>query len=291
MVENIFILTFDIEEWFHILDIPSIENPKDWDRFHVRIYDNTYRILTILDENNIKATFFVLGWIAEKYPDLVKYISDKGHDIGSHSYKHILIYKSSPDRFKYDVLKSIDLIESIINKKVVSFRAPGFSITNSSLWSLEILAEIGIKNDSSIFPAKRGHGGISKFNLDQPFLWVIKNKFIKEYPINMMKYGFINIPFSGGGYFRILPYNILKYFTKKSKYMMTYFHPRDFDKNQPILTELSFTRKIKCYYGLSSAIHKLNKLIKEYKFIDIPSAEKLVDWNSVPIMSTDMRNN
>jgi polysaccharide deacetylase family protein (PEP-CTERM system associated) len=281
------ILTVDLEEWFHILDIDFIADPNKWGVLEVRIFDNTYRILDILKGREIKATFFVLGWIAKKYPDLIRYISDQGHEIGTHSQNHILIYKSNPQLFRNDIIESIDTIQSIINKKVVAFRAPGFSIKRDSLWALRILSEIGVLFDSSIFPATRTHGGIKDFQISQPFLFNIGGTLIKEFPINVYKVGLVKIPFSGGGYFRLLPFNIFKYFTNKSNYIMTYFHPRDFDPNQPIIKEIPALRKITYYYGLNNSLCKFTKMIDQFKFINLSTADNLIDWDNAPIINID----
>ena len=282
--ERLFILTFDLEEWFHILDIDSLETTKRWENFEVRIHENTNRILEVIREKKLKTTFFVLGWIAEKYPDLIRSISDEGHEIGTHSLNHLLIYESSPREFREDIKRSIDILQNIALKKVRCFRAPGFSIKKESLWAFEILAEEGIEIDSSIFPASRGHGGIKDFNIDHPFKIKTAHHTIKEFPINVYRNGRMKLPFSGGGYFRIVPFRAIVYFSDRSDYMMTYFHPRDFDPDQPVLGDLSLLRKLKSYLGLKKSFERFKKIIERYDFIDIDSAEKLIDWNEVPII-------
>jgi len=284
---KLYILTIDLEEWFHILDLESLADSANWDLFEVRIYRNAYRIIKVLQENKISATFFVLGWIAKKYPDLVKYISDQGHEIGTHSQHHLLIYKSKPELFKKDLIESIELIQSIINKEVIAFRAPGFSIKRDSLWVFKILADIGILYDSSIFPAIRGHGGISDFHFTTPFLLAVDGKIIKEFPINIFNIGKIKIPFSGGGYFRLFPFCLFKLFADNSEYIMTYFHPRDFDSSQPIIKELSILRKLKCYYGLNNSFRKFKQMLDGYNFINLTTASKLIQWGKTPVLYID----
>ena len=281
---NIFIITIDLEDWFHILDIESLNDYNTWDQKENRIYDNTFRILKFFQENNVKATFFALGWIAKKYPDLLLEVSKFGHEIGSHSMDHLLIYNSNRDLFEKDLINSIDTIQSVINKKVRSFRAPGFSIKKENLWALEIISKAGIEVDSSIFPAARGHGGIKDFPLDHPFLLRIGEKEIREFPINVFRFGNIRIPFSGGGYFRLFPYFIIKSLAEKSPYVMSYFHPRDFDLKQPIIEEMPLLRKFKTYYGLKSSFKKFMKYIKDFNFVDLSTAEKKINWNNVPIV-------
>lgn len=283
--KKLFILTFDIEEWFHIIDADTSESRKSWDNYEVRIYGNTHRILEVLNRKNIKATIFVLGWIARKYPDLIREISDQGHEIGTHSLNHILIYKVTPNMFREDLRKSIDIIQNIINKKVRAFRAPGFSINKETFWAFDILAEEGIEIDSSIFPIYRAYGGIRDFDLDHPFQIKIGEKTIKEFPINLFRLGKLKIPFSGGGYFRNLPFPAYIYFSDKSDYLITYFHPRDFDPDQPVLNRMRILRKFKIYRGLKKSLKRFNKLIERYDFINISTAERIIDWDEVPLIT------
>jgi len=278
-----YILTFDIEEWFHLLDIDSLENVTNWSKYEVRIYENTYRILDLLKKRNLKATFFILGWVAEKYPDLIKLISDQGHEIGTHSYSHLLIYKSSPDMFRKDLRKSIEIIEAVTGRKVRAFRAPGYSIKKDTMWALKILIEEGIEYDSSIFPAMRGHGGIKDFEILTPFVIKYNNRILKEFPISVFNFLGNKIPFSGGGYFRLWPYVFIRYFFSNSKYVITYFHPRDFDPKQPLLQNMPFIRKFRAYYGLKNAYKKLQRLLEDCEFIDLSSADKSINWSSVPV--------
>jgi len=278
------ILTFDLEEWFHIIDVDNSDSRKNWDKYEIRIYKNVQKILNLLDAKNLKATFFVLGWIAIKHPDIVYELSKQGHEIGTHSLDHNLIYKMTPDKFKYDLRKSIDVIQNIINKKVRAFRAPGFSINKETFWAFNILAEEGIEIDSSIFPIYRAYGGIRDFNFDHPFLIKIGEKVIKEFPINVFKFGRLKIPFSGGGYFRNLPFSAYLHFCKKSDYIITYFHPRDFDPDQPVLNGMRLFRKIKIYRGLKKSLERFKKFIENYELIDISTAERMIDWDKVPLI-------
>lgn len=278
------ILTFDLEEWFHILDIASLEDKSRWDHFEVRIYKNTERILDLLRENNLMTTFFVLGWAAKKYPDLVRMITDQGHEIGSHSQDHTLVYKSDPKTFREDLRTSIAILQDITQKKVRAYRAPGFSITLETPWAFEILAEEGIEIDSSVFPASRGHGGIKDFHLDRPFRIKTGGTIIKEFPVNVFKIGAFKIPFSGGGYFRILPFRAILSFSDRSEYILTYFHPRDFDPDQPVLGDLPLIRKLKSYGGLKKSMKRFGRYLKRYTFMDISSADKTIDWETTPVL-------
>lgn len=275
------ILTFDIEEWFHILDNDITNSVDKWSSFESRIHKNMETIHMILSENNISATFFVVGWIAEKYPKLIKEISELGYEVGSHTHLHQLIYNQTPQIFKNDVEKSIKTIEDLTGNKVCSFRAPGFSITENNKWAFEVLFKLGIRRDSSIFPAGRNHGGFPSYKDSNPSILEYNNVSIKEFPINTHKILGFPIIFSGGGYFRLLPYSLIKFLSRNSKYVMTYFHPRDFDYDQPMIPGLSLKRKFQCYIGLKSCKKKLNKWLKDFDFIDLKNAENLIDWKNV----------
>lgn len=276
------ILTFDIEDWFHILDFEETEGVDSWNKFQSRLYVNVEFILNELEKSDHGATFFILGWVAEKYPEIVKMILDSGNEIGSHSYSHILLYKHSQEKVKDDLEYSINLLQDISGEKIKYFRAPGFSIKNDTNWVFDILLELGIETDSSIFPTHRSHGGYNGFPYSTPCNLDINGSIIKELPINTYKLFGQDIIFSGGGYYRLLPYFIQKHLYKQSEYLMTYFHPRDFDAEQPVLENLSRVRKFKSYVGLKGSQRKFNKLLNDFDFVDIKTAVEMIDWNNVP---------
>lgn len=278
------ILTFDIEEWFHLLANTNTKTEKEWANFESRIHQNMDRILDFLDERNQKATFFCLGWIAKKYPEVIREIDQRGFEIGSHTQRHQLIYEQRKEEFRDDLQASVHILEDITGKKVSSFRAPGFSLTSDVLWALDELILMGIDIDSSIFPAQRAHGGISSFGVASPHVLHYNGINIKEFPINIKSIFGRKIVFSGGGYFRLFPYCLLKNWTAKASYVMTYFHPRDFDNNQPMIESLSLVRKFKSYYGLNGAMYKLEKYTNDFEFVDLKRANELIDWNQVPVV-------
>ena len=278
------ILTFDIEEWFHLLDNESTKTEKEWNKFPVRIYENMERIFSILEESNSKASFFVLGWIAEKYPNVVREICDRGYEIGSHTTLHQLVYSQDRNSFFQDVDRSIKTLEDLIGKKVKMFRAPGFSITEENLWAFEVLCELGIEIDSSVFPASRAHGGMPKYDVAQPSLLKYNGIQLKEFPISTASIFNKPLIFSGGGYFRLLPYSVIKNLTKNSDYVMSYFHPRDFDFNQPVIKNLPIHRKFKSYIGIKNAENKLRKWVSDFEFTDIKKANDAINWNNVKII-------
>ena len=279
------ILSFDIEEWFHLLDHPEINDPELWDKLPSRIEENLERILGIVSDANVKATFFCLGWIAEKYPHLVKKIAAHGYEIGSHSHLHQLAYDQSPDSFRQDLRKSLDILGDITGRKVTLFRVPGFSLTKNNLWLFDVLLEEGIEIDCSVFPTHRGHGGLPMFPADQPCKVVCSSGELLEFPINLQKLPLYELVFSGGGYFRLLPYWALRGLFARSEYVMTYFHPRDFDAGQPVIDSLPWHRKFKSYVGLKKCEPKLKKLLYEFDFVDIREAVVSYNWNEAQIIN------
>ena len=284
---NLKILTFDVEEWYHILDNESTKTVKQWDNYEIRIHKNVERILTLLDKKNQKATFFCLGWIAKKFPEIVRDIDRSGNEIGTHTMMHQLVYEQKKQEFKKDLQESIKTIQDITGKEVKYFRAPGFSIREDSSWAFDIIAESGINVDCSIFPTNRAHGGFPSYTSPSPSIILYKGKEIKEFPINYVNILGKQVVFSGGGYFRLFPYWLIKMWTDDSGYVMSYLHPRDFDSEQPVIKGLSTFRYFKSYVGLSGAIDKLEKWIDEFRFVDLKTALELVDWATVPVVRVE----
>jgi len=269
-----------MEEWFNILDNDSTKTEKEWSNFEYRLDANADRIFDLLDKHNQKATFFCLGWVARKFPQVIKKINSLGYEVATHSDLHQLAYEQNQREFREDLQKSIYSIEELTGTKVTSYRAPGFSIKNENKWVFDILIDEGIEIDCSIFPAKRAHGGFEEYGYARPSLINSNGKYLKEFPINLYPILGQNIIFSGGGYFRLVPYPILKKFMNNSDYVMTYLHPRDFDYTQPMIENLSLVRKFKSYYGLKGALNKLERLITDFEFIDLREANAQVDWEN-----------
>jgi len=275
------VLTVDLEEWFHILDNDSTRTEDEWVRFESRFEENAIRVVRILQKKGVHATFFVLGWIARKYPDIIKEISSLGYEIGSHSDMHQLVYKQSEKDFARDLANSIESIERITGKRVRCYRAPGFSITADSKWVFPILASNGIEIDCSIFPARRAHGGYKEFEHAKPVILCGDGYEIKELPISIRNILKLPIAYSGGGYFRLLPYKAIASLMGQDDYNMMYFHPRDFDNNQPIIKDLSLIRRFKSYYGLRGAYRKFERLLDSFDFVDVGQFVNETNWNDV----------
>lgn len=276
------ILTFDIEDWYNC---DFISGDFDWDKYEVRIYQGVERILEELEKRNLKGTFFCLGWLAEKHPDVIKSIHKNGHHIGCHSYQHELSFRFDEKGFIEDTLKAKELIEDVIGEKVNAFRAPGFSITKNNTWALKALADMGFEFDCSMFPAPHDYGGMPSYGEGVPKRIDVGNgKMIKEFPINIKQVLGKNIVFSGGGFFRLFPYWLINHWGKKSKYMMTYFHPRDFDAGQPVIESLPAMRRFKSYVGIKGAFAKFQHLLNDYQFYNVEEADKVINWDNAPII-------
>ena len=278
------ILSFDTEEWFHLLDFDATRTEAEWGKYEVRIYENVERLMRILEETNTKATFFVIGWVAKTYPDLVRRIAEK-YQVGSHTMNHQLIWQQSRESFREDVSSSIKLLEDITGRKVECFRAPGFSIRESEAWAFETLYELGIRYDSSVFPAPASHGGMPSIGKAVPSFVEVGGIRMKEFPIPFHSLMGRHIVFNGGGYFRLMPYGIIRKWTQEcGEYCLSYIHPRDLDAEQPMLEGLPLTRKFKSYVGLRGAETKLRKYLTDFEFTDICTAAAGIDWGMAPVV-------
>lgn len=262
------ILCVDLEDWYNanLADLGNVQKTS-------RIENNTYVLLELFRQYGVKATFFVVGEIAEKFPGLVRKILDNGHEIGCHSYAHKLVYSLTPDEFREDTKKAKELLERVTGEKVNSYRAPSWSITESSFWALGILKEEGFKYDSSIFPFKNFLYGVA----DAPRFPYNSSKYdshsdLEEIPPSTLRILGINIPFSGGFYFRALPLWVVKsafsWFNRKEKPVVFYIHPWEIDSETPRL-KLNCRDRVITYFGIKKNKNKFEKLLKKYKFTSI----------------------
>lgn len=266
-------LSVDVEDYFQVAAFEKIISPVDWDKYECRVVANTVTILDLFARYNVKATFFIVGWIAERYPDLVMEIDRLGHDIGCHSYWHRKIYGLTPGEFRKDTQQAKDILENIINKPVLGYRAPSYSITKESLWALDILAELGFRYDSSIFPVHHDNYGIP----DAPrFSYTLEHGQMVEYPISTVKLPGINLPIAGGGYFRLFPYwftsNALKWINKRDrKPFVFYLHPWEVDPAQPRIKDAGAKSRFRHYLNLDKTLGRLDRLLQEFRFAPLKS--------------------
>ena len=272
------VLTFDIEDYYcH----DNYSQNFNWENFPVRIYEPLFKLLDTLDEFNKKGSFFCLGWLAEHHPRVIKEIARRGHEIGCHSYQHQLAYRFDRNGFYSDTYKAKSLIEDLIGNEVISYRAPSYSITPDNVFCFDVLAELGFKYDASIFPTIRECGGFPNYGINGPLLIKCEHGLIKEFPMNTYNIFGKEIVFSGGGYFRVLPYWLIKYLTNHSDYIVSYFHPSDFDPEQPKMTHLSKMRQLKNELGLKGAYDMFRKYIRDNEFVTLSEADSIIDWNKV----------
>lgn len=279
------ILTFDIEDWYNC---DFISDDFAWDKYEVRIYQGVERILEELEKRGQKGTFFCLGWLAEKHPGVIRSIQKQGHHIGCHSYQHELSFRFDKEAFVQDTLKAKHLIEEVTGEEVNAFRAPGFSITKNNTWALRCLAEIGFKYDCSMFPAPHDYGGMPSYGDGVPKrIDVGDGMLIKEFPINIHTVLGKHIVFSGGGFFRLFPYWLINRWGRQCDYMMTYFHPRDFDTGQPVIKTLPAMRRFKSYVGIKGAFSKFQRLLNHYEFLNVEQADRIIEWGSTPVIKLE----
>ncbi len=261
-------LTFDVEDWYHGFDLHPSE------RFYrePRLSIGLGRVLDILDAHRVKATFFILGVLVEGWRSLLGRITDAGHEIASHGYHHMPVYRLSPDSFARELREGLTALRTITDRPVTSYRAPFFSITANSLWALPIMAEAGIARDSSIVPAHNPRYGIPQANRFPHHVSMDHaTADLLEYPISTMTMGGIALPFSGGFYARFLPYRVIRRTVRQinalGQPVIFYFHPWEFDVEQPRLgTSVRWLYRFTHYYRLTSTQDKLEALLREFRF-------------------------
>ena len=262
-------LSFDIEDWFHMVGIDAVADPDTWPTLPSIVVEQTQWIVHTLAEADVKATFFMLGWVAERYPQLARLIADAGHELGTHSYWHRKVYDLTPEQFHEDMKRSIDIIESQSGQKVLGFRAPSFSIRPGTEWAFDVLADLGLVYDTSLFPARRGHGGYPCPPQPHVFEGAPNGRPIHELPISVMRIGPIKLPFSGGGYVRLLPGAVIRrgfsQLHKRGCPVVIYLHPRDFCPDCPRVP-MPLHRRFKSYVGLGTTKRKLAMLLGRYRF-------------------------
>lgn len=282
------ILTFDIEEWY--LEKVYFGDHKERYAEYDKYLD---RILDILEERNINGTFFCVGGMGTEFPEVVKKISARGHEIGCHSFRHVWINKMSREEAKEDTRMAVDALEQCIGKKVRSYRAPAFSIGKSNKWAFDVLAENGITRDASVYPAVRDFGGFAEFGHKLPTMVFSTHCQMKEFPICTTKLWGKEMAFSGGGYFRFFPLSFVVNEMKKNEYNMAYFHIGDIASvtpyimskgeyesyfKQPGSLKNRYLRYIKSNLGTKGAFEKMMNLIKTVDFVNVEQADMLMDW-------------
>jgi polysaccharide deacetylase family protein (PEP-CTERM system associated) len=267
-------MTIDVEDYFHVSAFDGLVPREHWDRFESRVCANTERLLGIFADTEVRATFFILGWVAERFPDLVQTIAAAGHEIASHGYAHRLIYDQTPQAFRADVRRAKALLEVACGRQVAGYRAPSYSVTPQSLWALDVLLEEGYRYDSSIFPIRHDRYGIP---LSARVAYPIHRKAgtLIEVPASTARVGWWNLPVAGGGYFRILPYWWTRWGMARVNHLerrpaVFYLHPWEIDPEQPRLTAGRVGR-FRHYRNLDQTESRLRALLADFRFDTVAS--------------------
>ena len=259
-------MTIDLEDWFCAYNLRI--KMQDWDKQELRVTDNTRRILALLKKHDTQATFFVLGWFAERLPDLIREIEQQGHEIATHGYSHTVLTDMTPESFEADLQRALDVTKACVKQEILGFRAPSFTITNKTLWAIDILARHGIKYDSSIFPiAFHPDYGIAEASLSIHPLGALT-----EVPMSVAEVFGRRIPCSGGGYFRVLPYAVTRFLFRKCNHLgrpvIFYVHPWETDPGQPHV-KLPLSKSFRHYFNLDKTMQRLNQLMSDFEFAPI----------------------
>lgn len=270
------ILTIDIEEWF------SWDEHGAWRSNEPRLRLFLPPLLDLLDASGVQATFFCLGWIAKEFPDIVREIAKRGHEIGCHSFSHRWVHTMTPREFAADLKQALDALKECIGKNVTAYRAPAFSITDATPWAFECLAEMGIREDCSVFPTTRDFGGMPGCAATGPRRICTPSGLIHEFPMSVGRIGGWQVACTGGGYFRLCPYPVIRRVTNRSDYTMVYLHLHDFDAVGPMRTGCQGLRRWKARVGRAGAWNKFRRYVAAYSWQSVSQASKEIDWAAAP---------
>lgn len=263
------IFSVDVEDWYHILDVPSAPALAQWENLPSRVESNFYRLLELLSEHRVSATCFFLGWIAKRFPHLVKAAAAAGHEIASHGFSHRLVYQMAPPDFVDDALRARRILEDAAGCRVLGYRAAGFSITEKTPWFFDALIDAGYVYDSSVFPAARGHGGM-RSACRRPYRFVGHRGQLVEFPATVVSAFGGGLCLFGGGYLRLFPLPLIVRMASRvlsgGLPVIFYVHPREMDPRQPRLA-MNASRRFKSYVNLSSTEKKVARLLAGFRYV------------------------
>lgn len=264
-------LSIDVEDWFQVRNLQSSIAVDQWESCEQRIHHGLGFILEELARRRVRATFFILGWIADRHPEVVLQIASQGHEIASHGYSHLALDSLSPDAFATDLARSLEILGRLTKRPVRGFRAPSFSITRQTWWALSELKRQGIAYDSSIYPVRHPNYGIPRFPQE-----IQRLEGLIEVPMTTCRIAGLDVPCSGGGYFRLYPYSMTRRLLRRvasERSPVLYFHPWEFDPGQPRQPGLSPLRRFRHYTGLERNQAKFRRLLDDF---EICTVEELV---------------
>ncbi|WP_417530551.1 XrtA system polysaccharide deacetylase [Marinobacter lipolyticus] len=268
-------LTVDVEDYFQVAALAEAVSRDDWASMEYRVDNNTDRLLALFDDRNVRATFFTLGWVAERSPALVRRIRAAGHEIASHGYSHQLIYNQAPEVFREETRKSKQILEDIIGESVTGYRAASYSITARSRWALDILCEEGFTWDSSIFPVHHDRYGMPGTPYGPYLLEAPNGGTLTEFPLSTCPIGKYRLPIAGGGYFRLYPYWLSRWglgrINRAGQPFIFYLHPWEIDTEQPRLKVKALSR-FRHYNNLDKCMSRLEGLLGDFRFGSVSDA-------------------
>ena len=277
--------TVDVEDYFQVEGFANAIDRGSWDGFRTRVKGNTSLLLNMLDQRKVRATFFVLGWVARKHPEIVRQIAAAGHEVASHGMSHRLIYTQAPDEFRQETRDAKALLEDLAQKPVTGYRAATYSITSRSLWALDILCEEGFRYDSSIFPMRHDRYGIPDAEQKPHVLTTPGGARLVEFPISVLRYGGAKIPVAGGGYFRLFPYGLTRWALRKlnaqQQEFVFYIHPWEVDPDQPRVEGAGALSRFRHYLNLDRCVERLGRLLGDFEFDTMHSV--LAQRNLLPL--------
>jgi len=261
-------MSVDVEDYFQVSAFERYIQRKDWETIPTRVEQNVDKLLSIFSDNNVKATFFILGWIAERHPEMIKRIADDGHEVASHGYSHTRIVNLSKDQFREDIMKTNGILGELANKNITGYRAPSYSISLNNLWAHDILEECGFKYSSSIYPIKHDIYGIPG---SPRFSYRVASGNLLEIPISTLKIFNRIIPCGGGGYFRFYPYLLSRYMINRlniseKQPCIFYFHPWEIDIEQPRQTGLDLKTSFRHYLNIDRMESRLRSLLRDFSW-------------------------
>lgn len=265
-------MTVDVEDYFHVAAFENNIEPANWSSLELRVEKNTYRLLELFSQHNVKSTFFTLGWVAERCPNLIKAIVEQGHELASHSYAHQRAFTQTQQEFRDDLSKSKQILEDASGKAIIGYRAPSFSINDNNTWVYDILIELGFEYSSSTYPIEHDLYGVPnwpRFKYTRPES--VDGKTIIEIPVPTSKKGDENTGIGGGGYFRLYPYWLSKkridaYLKAEQQPYSFYFHPWEIDPQQPKIQGATMKSKLRHYLNLSRMEGKVVRLLEDYQW-------------------------
>lgn len=260
------IFSVDVEDWFHILNLSS-NDPSKWDTLESRVERNFRTLLDLFRAHDARVTCFFLGWIAERFPHLVREAAADGHEIASHGYSHSLVYTQSPREFLEDVRRAKQTLEDVAGQRVIGYRAPGYSVTEKTPWFFEKVAEAGYRYDSSVFPTVRGHGGVYGAEAGPHAIPVKSTDSLIEFPISVAELCGARLCLFGGGYLRLFPWSLIRRAAKgvigRGRPVNFYVHPREIDPDHPRLA-MNPLRAFKSYVNLNTTYKKIQEILSEF---------------------------